>query len=167
MKGKRLEDRTCEWFREHGYTVEQTPYQKDGGVDVYATRSFLSTNEKLAIQCKDTATVGVNVARELYGVICSDPTITGGAIFTTGTFTKGCQEFCEKVNIALQVLEPEPPTETTPPEEDPPETTLPKKTKHPVTEAIGTACAYGCFLLLVLAVIIILLVSFGAVTVTW
>ena len=160
MKGKRLEDQTCEWFREHGYEVEQTPYQNDGGVDVYASRSFLSTNEKLAIQCKDTATVGVHVARELYGVISSDPSITGGAIVTTGAFSKGCQEFCEKVKIGLVVLKPEQPTEDTQPED-----TQPKSTPHPMNQVLDT-CFYGCCLLIGVAALLALLVACGVVTVT-
>ena len=58
-------------------------------MDAYASKGIFN-KEKLAIQCKDTSTVGVRVARELYGVMCSDPTITGGALVTTGTFSKGC-----------------------------------------------------------------------------
>ena len=103
MKGKRLEDETCTYYRKRGYAVEQTPYQRDGGVDVYASKGFFN-KERLAIQCKDTPAVGVRVARELYGVMCSDPTITGGAIVTTGTFSKDCRAFCKQNGIDTVVI---------------------------------------------------------------
>ena len=58
-------------LRAKGWSVEQTPRSRDGGVDLVATRlDEIGLEQRLFVQCKDHArAVGVEVVRELLGVI--------------------------------------------------------------------------------------------------
>lgn len=70
----------------------------DGGVDLVATQA----NERFLIQCKQwrARTVGVAVARELYGVMAAQGA-TGGFVVTSGHFSRDAQEFASGRNIHL------------------------------------------------------------------
>ena len=68
----------------------------DGGIDVIGYRRSITGTEKVIAQCKRMAHVGVEVARELLGVIAVDQTIAKGFIVTSGTASYECKAFCEK-----------------------------------------------------------------------
>jgi len=85
-----------ELFKYLGYPHTQvTSKSSDGGIDVLAWKNTQGGPERVAIQCKRyKSNVGVKVARELAGVISSDPTIAKGILVTTGGLSTACRRFC-------------------------------------------------------------------------
>jgi SNF2 family DNA or RNA helicase len=85
-----------ELFKHLGYPYTRvTSKSSDGGIDVLAWRNTQDGPERVAIQCKRYKDkVGVKVARELAGVVSSDPAIQKGILVTTGGLTPDCQRFC-------------------------------------------------------------------------
>lgn len=88
-----------EAFRRQGYQVRETGGSApDGGVDLVLTKG----REKTLVQCKlwKAWSVGVQVIRELYGVMAS----TGadhGIVVSCGKFTKDAQRFAEGKSLLL------------------------------------------------------------------
>lgn len=93
-----FEDAVGRLFRAEGYEVTQTASSGDGGVDLICR----SADGIEIVQCKRfTATsVGVQVVRELYGVMGEFGAVRAHVV-TSGTFTKGAQEFAVDKPIAL------------------------------------------------------------------
>jgi SNF2 family DNA or RNA helicase len=96
MDPYKFEDIVGKLFRHLGY-----PYTKviggsrDGGIDVLAQKKQKQDSKRIAVQCKRyTGKVGVKIARELAGVVVSDPSIDEGFLVTTGKLTLDCQRFC-------------------------------------------------------------------------
>ena len=88
-----------EGFRLQGYRVAETGGGgADGGVDLVLTRG----SEKFVVQCKQWRAfkVGVDVVRELYGVMAARGA-TGGFVVTSGRFTEDATEFAQGRNIQL------------------------------------------------------------------
>jgi len=88
-----------EALRRQGYTVVETGGGgADGGIDLIARRA----DEKLVVQCKrwKTWTVGVNVVREMFGVMTAERA-TGVLIVTTGQFTRSAEQFADGKPIRL------------------------------------------------------------------
>jgi restriction system protein len=87
-----------EWFRRHGYAVRETDTGPDGGVDLVLTRD----GETYLVQCKQWKAykVGVNIVRELLGVMASQGA-AGGYIVTSGDFTKEARRFAASSGIKL------------------------------------------------------------------
>jgi restriction system protein len=87
-----------EILRRFGYpSVKVTGRTNDGGIDVISTRNTSSGTVRAVAQCKRyRGTVGVEVARELMGVIAADKTIEKGYLVTTGEPSLECLRFCEK-----------------------------------------------------------------------
>lgn len=76
-------------YRELGYDVELTPPSRDGGRDVIARKVTPGRSEVVEIECKaHTAPVGVEIARQLQGVISRDRA-NRGVLVTTSRFTRG------------------------------------------------------------------------------
>ena len=75
--------------------VKMTKKSHDGGVDLQMTRNTVGGQEYGIAQCKRTDVVGVQVARELLGVIASNNSITKCYILTSGQISKECRSFCE------------------------------------------------------------------------
>jgi superfamily II DNA or RNA helicase len=87
-----------------GYNAKVTPYSRDGGIDVVARREVGYSIERIAIQCKlQSNPVGVQVLRDLLGVISADPTFTKGVLITTSGITGDADQFL-KGNGRLQVV---------------------------------------------------------------
>ncbi len=85
---------TKDFFIRLGYTnARVTKKSHDGGIDVFGSRKTDTINETIVAQCKRTETVGVKVARELFGVMASRPNVQKGFIVTTGSFTEECRRF--------------------------------------------------------------------------
>lgn len=88
-----------EAFRQKGYKVSELGGAgPDGGVDLVLTKS----SEKFLVQCKQWKAfkVGVDVVRELYGVMAAKGA-AGGFVVTSGKFTADAQEFARGRNVTL------------------------------------------------------------------
>lgn len=88
-----------EAFRLQGFHVAETGGGgADGGVDLRLRRG----NETFVVQCKQwrATRVGVDVVRELYGVMAAEGS-TGGFVVTSGQFTPDAQAFATGRNIKL------------------------------------------------------------------
>lgn len=92
-----------EGFRLQGYRVVETGGGgADGGVDLVLTRPGKNGGEKFLVQCKQWRAfrVGVDVVRELYGVMAARGA-TGGFVVTSGRFSEDAIKFASGRNVAL------------------------------------------------------------------
>jgi restriction system protein len=99
MTWKQFEVLVGEAFRLQGYSVVETGGGgADGGVDLVLTRS----GEKFLVQCKQWKAfkVGVDVVRELYGVMAAKGA-AGGFVVTSGRFTAEANAFASGRNVKL------------------------------------------------------------------
>ena len=99
MSWQEFEMLVGEAFRLQGFSVAETGGGgADGGVDLVLSRG----NEKLLVQCKQWKAykVGVDVVRELYGVMAAKGA-TGGFVVTSGGFTEDARAFAEGRNVKL------------------------------------------------------------------
>lgn len=88
-----------EAFRKDGFAVvEQGGNGPGGGVDLVLRKG----TETFFVQCKHwkSLKVGVDVVRELYGVMAAHGAV-GGFVVTSGTFTPDAVEFAEGRNVVL------------------------------------------------------------------
>ena len=88
-----------EAFRLQGYRVAETGGGgPDGGIDLALTKG----NEKFLVQCKQWKAykVGVDVVRELYGVMAAKGA-AGGFVVTSGRFTDDARNFADGRNVQL------------------------------------------------------------------
>lgn len=88
-----------EAFRKRGYQVAETGGNgPDGGVDLVLRKG----GEKHLVQCKQwkALKVGVDVVRELYGVMAAQGATTGFVV-TSGRFTKDAEAFARGRNVRL------------------------------------------------------------------
>ncbi len=99
MTWQEFEDLTGEFFRRCGYAVKQTGGSgPDGGVDLILSKG----NDRYLVQCKQWKSykVGVQVVRELYGVMSSQGA-AGGFVITAGEFSDEARRFTDGLNIQL------------------------------------------------------------------
>jgi restriction system protein len=99
MSWTEFEMLTAEAFRLQGFAVqEQGGARADGGVDLVARKD----KETYLVQCKQWRAfkVGVEVVRELYGVMAARGA-AGGYVVTSGTFTADARAFAEGRNVRL------------------------------------------------------------------
>jgi restriction system protein len=99
MSWREFELLVGEAFRLQGYSViEGGGAQPDGGVDLVLRKG----SETFLVQCKQWKAykVGVEIVRELYGVMASRGA-TGGFVITSGTFTPDAQNFAKGLNVKL------------------------------------------------------------------
>lgn len=88
-----------EAFRLQGYQVkEQGGTGADGGIDLVLRKG----SETFLVQCKQWKAfkVGVDVVRQLYGVMAANGA-TGGFVITSGSFTADAQAFASGRNVKL------------------------------------------------------------------
>jgi restriction system protein len=103
MSWREFELLVGEGFRLQGYQVaESGGGGADGGVDLVLTRPGKSGGEKFLVQCKQwrALKVGVDVVRELYGVMAARGA-TGGFVVTSGRFTEAAVGFASGRNVTL------------------------------------------------------------------
>ncbi len=103
MSWREFEMLVGEGFRLQGYQVVETGGGgADGGVDLVLTRPGMSGGEKFLVQCKQwrALKVGVDVVRELYGVMAARGA-TGGFVVTSGRFTDDAISFASGRNVTL------------------------------------------------------------------
>lgn len=99
MSWQDFERLVSEAYRQQGYQVmERGGAGPDGGVDLELKRG----SETFLVQCKQwrAQKVGVDVVRELYGVMAARGA-TGSFVVTSGTFTPDAKSFAEGRNIVL------------------------------------------------------------------
>jgi len=92
-----------EGFRLQGYQVVETGGGgADGGVDLVLSKPGKNGGEKFLVQCKQWRAykVGVDVVRELYGVMAARGA-TGGFVVTSGRFTDEAISFASGRNVTL------------------------------------------------------------------
>jgi restriction system protein len=103
MSWREFEMLVGEGFRLQGYQVVETGGGgADGGVDLVLTRPGKNGREKFLVQCKQWRAfkVGVDVVRELYGVMAARGA-TGGFVVTSGRFTGEAISFASGRNVTL------------------------------------------------------------------
>lgn len=99
MTWREFEILVGEAFRRNGFQVLETGGNgADGGVDLVLRKN----NEKFFVQCKQWKAykVGVEVVRELYGVMAAHGAV-GGFVVTSGRFTDAATEFAQGRNLKL------------------------------------------------------------------
>ena len=99
MSWREFELLVGEAFRLQGYRVsENAGSGPDGGVDLTLSKG----NETFLVQCKQwkALKVGVNVVRELYGVMAAKGA-SGGFVVTSGRFTDAAIAFAQGRNVQL------------------------------------------------------------------
>lgn len=96
LSPKEFEDIVERLYQKMGYGTRRGPTARDRGVDITATRQSVGGIEKIAVQCKrHENSVGVEIARELLGVINKDNTFTKAVIVSATGFTNDCRNFCQ------------------------------------------------------------------------
>ncbi|WP_084690594.1 restriction endonuclease [Comamonas granuli] len=99
MSWREFELLVSEAFRLQGFRVAETGGSgPDGGIDLSLTKG----TERFLVQCKQWKAfkVGVDVVRELYGVMAAKGA-TGGFVVTSGRFTAEAKAFAEGRNVQL------------------------------------------------------------------
>lgn len=98
MNWREFEMLVGEAFRLQGYGVLETGGGADGGVDLVLSKGA----EKYLVQCKQWKAfkVGVDVVRELYGVMAAKGA-AGGFVVTSGRFTEDAVSFASGRNLKL------------------------------------------------------------------
>lgn len=99
MSWQQFERLVGEGFRLQGYRVVETGGGgADGGIDLVLSKD----GEKYLVQCKQWRAfrVGVDVVRELYGVMAAKGT-AGGFVVTSGRFTDEARKFADGRNVQL------------------------------------------------------------------
>jgi restriction system protein len=103
MSWREFEMLVGEGFRLKGYQVAETGGGgADGGVDLVLRKTGETSGEKFLVQCKQwrALKVGVDVVRELYGVMAARGA-TGGFVVTSGRFTEAAVSFASGRNVTL------------------------------------------------------------------
>ena len=103
MSWREFEMLVGEGFRLQGYQVVETGGGgADGGVDLVLSKPGKNGGEKFLVQCKQWRAfkVGVDVVRELYGVMAARGA-TGGFVVTSGRFTDEAINFASGRNVTL------------------------------------------------------------------
>lgn len=99
MSWQQFERLVGEGFRLQGYSVLETGGGgADEGIDLVLKRD----DEKYLVQCKQwrALRVGVDVVRELYGVMAAKG-VAGGFVVTSGSFTEEARSFSNGRNVKL------------------------------------------------------------------
>jgi len=99
MSWREFEILVGEAYRLQGYQVTETGGGgADGGIDLALSKG----GEKFLVQCKQWKAfkVGVDVVRELYGVMAAKGA-TGGFVVTSGRFTEDAKAFADGRNVQL------------------------------------------------------------------
>lgn len=99
LSWKHFEELVGEAYRRQGYSVlENETAGADGGVDLWLRKD----RNRYLVQCKQwrSQKVGVNVVREMYGLVCAH-NAAGAIIITSGMFTEEARSFAKGKNLVL------------------------------------------------------------------
>jgi len=102
---RKFEEVIAELLHRQGYEVEIKPFIKDGGVDICAAKKDSLGTFLYLVQCKKYSLkhfVGVEVVRELYGVV-QILGATSGIIAATSYFTKGAKSLRNQLLYRLEL----------------------------------------------------------------
>lgn len=105
LSSRRFEELVAELLIRKGYNVELTPATRDGGKDIYAARKDDLGSFLYIVECKKykpTHKVGVNVLRDLYGVLSKEKATYGVAV-TTSYFSKPAQDFQQELQFQMSL----------------------------------------------------------------
>lgn len=99
MNWREFEQLVSEHFRRKGFSVGETG---GGGADDGRDLVLRRGADKYLVQCKQwrSAKVGVEVVRELFGVMAADGAV-GGYVVTCGAFTDEARRFADGRNVEL------------------------------------------------------------------
>lgn len=101
MDGYEFERFISALFKYMGFSVEETSYSQDGGIDLIAICEKPIFSGKYIIQCKNwQGYVGAPEVRDLYGVVM-DQRANKGILISTSDFTSQAYSFAEGKNIEL------------------------------------------------------------------
>jgi superfamily II DNA or RNA helicase len=95
----KFEEITKTVFAKIGFiNVRTTKRSHDGGIDILGYKRSIGGvgSKKVIAQCKRMPKVGVEVARELLGVLAADQQIAEGFIVTSGAVSSECRAFSER-----------------------------------------------------------------------
>ncbi|MBI2844788.1 MAG: restriction endonuclease [Armatimonadetes bacterium] len=103
LSGPELEILVKYRLEQYGYEVSATSGSHDGGIDLVAVRvDELGLETTLLVQCKNwSSPVGVQVVREMNGVLPRDGRMVRGLIVCPAGFTADAAQFAEKHHILL------------------------------------------------------------------
>lgn len=100
LSSREFEEMMATLFAKLGYSVELTQRTRDGGKDIYIAKKNEIGHFLFLVECKKYSPdnpVGVDVVRNLYGVMgMEDKKPTGGIIATTSYFTRDAEQIVEK-----------------------------------------------------------------------
>lgn len=107
LSSRRFEEVVAEILSRLGYEVNLTPATRDGGKDIYAAKKERLGNFLYIVECKKHSPknhVGINIIRELYGVVQAEKA-TAGILVTTSYFTKPAEDFRDTIKYQLSLID--------------------------------------------------------------
>ena len=102
-----FEEFVADVFRRKGFNADVTQKTHDGGKDIVAIFEMGGVLYTTYFECKRYATdrpVGVNIVRELYGVMERDR-VDKGVIVTTSNFTRGAVAEAQMLNGRIRLID--------------------------------------------------------------
>ena len=96
LSPREFEDTIAAMFQRLGYSVQQTPYSRDMGIDVIANKD----GHKYIIQCKrygKNNSVGLSQLKEFFATTIDSK--AKGYFITTGRFTKPAKQYAREHEI--------------------------------------------------------------------
>lgn len=105
LSSRKFEELIAEIFMRKGYKVELTPATRDGGKDIYVAQKDDLGSFLYIVECKKytpTHRVGVNILRDLYGVLSKERATYGIAV-TTSYFSKPAIEFQQELKFQMSL----------------------------------------------------------------
>lgn len=107
LEPNEFEELVAEVYRRNGYSVRVTQQTRDGGRDIIATCVIAGLSNSTYFECKQQEPrnpVGVEIVRELYGVIERDR-IDKGVIVTTSRFTRDAIKESKMLNGRIKLVD--------------------------------------------------------------
>ncbi len=104
LSSREFEHLVADLYERRNFSVEITPFSRDGGVDLIARRrSDLGLNQCVLIQCKHTpgSNIGAPVVRQLLGALREHLEATATAIVTSGGFSSEAIRLAQKQRVVL------------------------------------------------------------------
>lgn len=105
MSPRNFEEFVAELLEKEGYRVQITQATKDGGKDIMIANNSNLGNFLFYVECKRYAPdrpVGVNLVRELYGVLQADRA-TAGIMITSSYFSREAKEFRQNIQHQMSL----------------------------------------------------------------
>lgn len=102
---RQFEEVIARFYERHGWEVKLTPASKDGGKDLIIVKQDEAGTRTCFVECKRYAPhrpVGVEIVRQLYGVVQKD-NATSGILMTTSRFTRGAVDEQRSIANRLQL----------------------------------------------------------------